>query len=320
MQSPIITILICSHNPRKDYLSQVLEALRRQTLEKAAWELLIIDNASSSPLMKDYDLYWHPMARHLSVSQLGKTHALLQGVYEARGNILVIVDDDNVLAPDYLSNVVVIFNENPSLGVIGGRIKGEFEVEPPEWAKPYLIFLAIIDLGDQPFYSASFAEFAYVPPGAGMALRRIVAQDYARQIKSDSLRQGFDPVGKKLSRAGDTDMALCALDMGLAKGYFPELRLTHLIPKGRLELKYMQALVEGSEYSITLLSLIRGLILPQTVLPRWRQRLFDLRQQFKNRNADPTQLIELARERGRASAHACYLTSCSSESHDNPML
>jgi len=311
--SKLISVLICSHNPREDYLSRVLGALRQQTFETTEWELLLIDNASSRPLQKAYDLSWHPAGRHLSVDRLGKTHALLRGISEAEGDILVIVDDDNVLAPNYLSRVIAIFNDNLSLGVIGGKIKGEFEVEPPEWAKPYLVFLAILDLGDQAFYSASFDEFAYVPPGAGMAIRKVVAQDYARKIKRDSVRQGFDPVGSKLSRAGDTDMALCALDMGFAKGYYPQLQLTHLIPENRLDSKYIQNLVEGSAYSITLLSLIRGLVPPppRTVLPAWRRRLSDLRWRIRNRKANPTQMIEHSMERGRTSAHVYFLTSYS---------
>ena len=45
-----ISAIICTHNPRPHYLRRVLEALERQTLAKAEWELLLIDNASTKPL------------------------------------------------------------------------------------------------------------------------------------------------------------------------------------------------------------------------------------------------------------------------------
>ena len=153
-QTPFaISVLICSHNSRSVHLTRVLEALGRQTLDKRKWELLLIDNASSRPLRELFDLSWHPSGRHFLVDKLGKTHALLRGVEEAQSEILLIVDDDNVLAPDYLENICTIFEENSFLGVIGGVVEGEFEVEPPKWSLPYLHYLAIVDKGDRPLHA-----------------------------------------------------------------------------------------------------------------------------------------------------------------------
>jgi len=302
-----ISVLICSHNPRAEHLTRVLEALRRQTFDKSKWELLLIDNASSRPLREDYDLSWHSSGHHLSVDKLGKTHALLRGVEEAQSEILLIVDDDNVLAQDYLDNVFTIFEENFFLGVIGGVIEGEFEVEPPKWSLPYLHYLAIIDMGDRPLHVLIPEMRFYIPPGAGMGIRKSVAEYYAEQIRADNVRQGLDPVGDKLSRAGDTDLALCAFDVGLARGYYPQLKLKHLISKDRLEPKYMERLIEGSNYSMTLLSLIKGLEVPQ--LPHFRQRLMtSLRLWKNNRTANPLQRkMVRAEERGRCQANAYYL-------------
>ena len=124
-----ISVLICSHNPRAEHLTRVLEALRRQTFDKSKWELLLIDNASSRPLREDYDLSWHSSGHHLSVDKLGKTHALLRGVEEAQSEILLIVDDVNVLAQDYLNNVLKIFEENFFNGIISGVIEKEFKMK-----------------------------------------------------------------------------------------------------------------------------------------------------------------------------------------------
>lgn len=302
-----ISVLICSHNPKGEYLTRILEALRKQTFDQCKWELLLIDNASRLPLREVFDLSWHSSGRHLLVDKLGKTHALLLGIEEAQSDILLIVDDDNVLAPDYLEKVFTIFQENFFLGVIGGVIEGEFEVEPPKWSLPYLHYLAIIDKGDRPLHALTPALNFYIPPGAGMGIRKTVAEYYARQIKADSVRQGLDPVGDKLSRAGDTDLALCAFDVGFARGYCPQLKLKHLIPKNRLEPEYMERLIEGSSYSLSLLSLIRGLTVPQ--LPDFSRRLMtNLRLWLKNKNAHPLQLtMERAEERGRCQAHTYYL-------------
>jgi len=41
-----VSVIVCTHNPRLEYLSRTLEALREQMLPKGEWELLVIDNAS----------------------------------------------------------------------------------------------------------------------------------------------------------------------------------------------------------------------------------------------------------------------------------
>src|ERR1022692_4717847 len=96
------SVIICTHNPRPDYLRRTLDALKAQTLPKEQWELLLIDNASKEPLADTWDLSWHPQARHIREEALGLTRARLCGISQSKGELLVFVDDDNVLSADYL--------------------------------------------------------------------------------------------------------------------------------------------------------------------------------------------------------------------------
>jgi hypothetical protein len=64
------SVIICSHNPRDDYLSRVLDALRLQTLSMAQWELLLVDNASNDELRRKWDVSWHPHGRHIRKTTL----------------------------------------------------------------------------------------------------------------------------------------------------------------------------------------------------------------------------------------------------------
>jgi glycosyltransferase involved in cell wall biosynthesis len=97
-----VSVIVCTHNPRQEYLTRVLAALRVQTLPTAGWELLVIDNASKEPVAGRFDLSWHPHGRHVREDELGLTPARLRWIAEARAELLVFVDDDNVLDPDYL--------------------------------------------------------------------------------------------------------------------------------------------------------------------------------------------------------------------------
>jgi glycosyltransferase involved in cell wall biosynthesis len=92
-----LSVIICTHNPRSDYLRRTLESLRAQTLPTKEWELLLVDNASSEPLASRWDLRWHDNALHVREEELGLTPARLRGIRQSRGRLLIFVDDeDNV--------------------------------------------------------------------------------------------------------------------------------------------------------------------------------------------------------------------------------
>jgi hypothetical protein len=55
-----LSVIICTHNPRPDYLARTLDALRLQTTGMAEWELLLIDNGSHPAVAALTSLTWHP--------------------------------------------------------------------------------------------------------------------------------------------------------------------------------------------------------------------------------------------------------------------
>src|ERR1700739_2123923 len=170
-----LSVIICTHNPRPGYLSRTLEALRTQTLPIAEWELLVIDNASNPAVTTLISLAWHRRARHIREEVLGLTPSRLRGIQEAQGQLLVFVDDDNLLDPDYLANAVEIYADYPFLGAFGGSVTGEYEVEPPLSIRPYLEGLAVRKTATDHWSNAKRWSEA-TPFGAGMCVRREVAE------------------------------------------------------------------------------------------------------------------------------------------------
>ena len=242
-----VSVIICSHNPREDYLRRVLDALKAQTLPMKDWELLLVDNASREPLAKHFDLSWHPNARHLREEKVGKTHAMLHSIAEFKGELLVVVDDDNVIRADYLQTCLKISADYPLLGAWGGSCIPEFEVEPSPELRPWLSGLMIEKLSVSVWAKLPVGGRA-LPHGAGMALRRKVALYYREQVLKDPLRQALDRSGTQLGAGGDSDMALSGFKLGLGAGRFAELELTHLISARRLTLDYLEKLHEGFGY------------------------------------------------------------------------
>ncbi|NMG05954.1 glycosyltransferase [Brasilonema sp. UFV-L1] len=267
-----ISVIVCTHNPRRDYLDKVLTALKSQTLLLEQWELLLVDNASKQLLCAEIDLTWHPNARHVREEQLGLTPARLHGIREAQAEVLVFVDDDNVLDSDYLELALHISKDYPFLGAWGGQIRAEFEVKPPDWTKPYWDHLAIREFERDKWSNLYQHETA--PCGAGMCVRKIVSQKYVDLVCNDQKRLSLDRKGKLLMSGGDSDLAFTSCDIGLGTGQFTSLKLTHLMPANRLKEEYLIKLVEGMEYSHRILDSFRGQM-PNLLHSSWKGKLLE---------------------------------------------
>jgi glycosyltransferase involved in cell wall biosynthesis len=252
-----LSVITCSHNPRTDYLNQVLDALKGQTLDRLQWEYLLIDNASADQLESRVDLTWHPNARHIREGELGLTHARLRGIREAQGELLVFVDDDNVLASNYLAEAKRIDAEWPRLGAFGGQVTGAFDETPPAWTRKYWGRLVIREFEQDSWSNVPWLHET-MPSGAGLCVRRSVATRYLEYHANGERRIIMDRAGDSLLSGGDTDLATTACDMGLGVGLFARLKVSHLIPPSRLSEDYLKKLVEGMAFSGIVLQSFRG--------------------------------------------------------------
>jgi GT2 family glycosyltransferase len=294
--STLATVILCTHNPRRDYLSATLESLKLQSLDRASWELLVIDNTSEPPLAPTLDLTWHPAARVIREETLGLVHARCRGIQEAKDQLLVLVDDDNVLSPRYLQAALIIAQMHPEVGAFGGQITPRFEVDPPAWTEKYWPFLAIRAF-ESDRWSNVHDDYLALPCGAGMCVRAMVAQRWAELVKSDPIRAALGRSGQRLLSGEDSDLAWTACDMGLGVGVFTALQMTHLIAARRLHESYICALVEGTSYSNLRLLSTRGPLVPVNFPRQWMslaKALLGGRRSFR---------LALAAYRGRRDAH-----------------
>jgi glycosyltransferase involved in cell wall biosynthesis len=243
------SVIICTHNPKPDYLRRTLESLKGQTLPVESWELLLVDNASKEPLAKSWDLSWHPHARHVREDEIGLTPARLCGIREGRGELLVFIDDDNVLAPDFLEAAAGISRRYPQLGVFGaGRLEPEFEVPPPAEVKHLLCMLALRTVVTA-FWSNNPRDTACLPWGAGLCVTRETANNYTKLVEQLNIQKVLDRRGQRLFGGGDDLFSWAAAALGKGFGIFPELRITHLISQGRLQRSYFVRLIHDHQFS-----------------------------------------------------------------------
>lgn len=246
--------MIPTYDPNLEIFGKVLDALRCQTMPLHEWELIVIDNGSSAPLADRLDLNWHPNGRCILEERRGVYHARTRGLRECRGDITIGVDDDNILATNYLVEALRIGKEWPALGVWGGQIKPAWEVAPSEEVLPWVQHLALCEF-KAPTWS-SFVHDWTVPYGAGMCIRSDVVHAYLEESSSTAFSTRFGRNGRSMVSGEDQLIAYAATKMGRGVGKFPGLVLHHFIPKQRIRPDYLVQAARGNAHAALLLQLL----------------------------------------------------------------
>jgi len=245
----MITVIIPTYNPSIERLNQTLKGLANQTLSFSEWEIIVIDNNSQKKFGDYIDLKWHPKAGIVFEGKQGLSFARLKGIEESKGDIIVMVDDDNILDATYLENCLKIFDTNLKLGSIGGKSVPLFEANPSTHIKAFYGLLALRDLGNEIQIESFSNQYPTCAPiGAGMAFRKEAILKYRDKILNSKAVLS-DRKGNSLSSSGDNDMVMEIVKAGWEVGYFPQLSLQHIIPESRTTVEYLSRLNFGIQKS-----------------------------------------------------------------------
>lgn len=275
---PALSVIVCTHNPVITYLTRTLEGLNQQSLRHSEWEFVLVDNASTVPLTDLGPLSGHPEARIVREDRIGLLNARLTGFRSTSAELAVLVDDDNILDPNYLATALDLADKWPILGAWGCQCHPDFEEPPPEWTRPYWDSLAIREFDDDRWSNVP-VDSPSSPCGAGMCVRRAVLNHYLANLNGHPLRAHLGRHGNALNGGEDTDICLAAVDLGLGTGCFSSLHLRHIIPPRRLTEAYLTSLVEAITFSRLLQRYLRGQRPPDC--PSRSQRIFEWYKQLR---------------------------------------
>lgn len=243
-----VSVIICTYNPKIDYLMRTLDAIAAQDLDMNRWELLIVDNNSTVPV-RNLAVVQERNIRVVFEEKQGLSAARACGMNNTRGDILVYFDDDNIPKPNYLSNVCFLFEENNKLGIVSGNIEPEYEVKPEPWFFEWEGSLAIRRFSPDRLVLTMVPIFTeYFPIGAGMSIRRELLVKYYQSI-SDGGAYISGRSGASLTSGEDLDLDFFAIQQNYQIGISGQLSIKHLIPSKRVKIEYLSALTTASTKS-----------------------------------------------------------------------
>lgn len=167
-----VSVIICTYN-REKFIKACLEHLYHQDLSKDQYEVIVINNNctdSTSNIVNDF-IGSH---KDLDICQVfetnqGLSYARNRGIREAKYDIVSYIDDDGEAEVKWLSNIKALFESDPNLAGVGGKVIPKYETEQPEWLSYHTrMMVTHIDYGDTVF--KCFGK--KYPPGCNMSYRK----------------------------------------------------------------------------------------------------------------------------------------------------
>jgi GT2 family glycosyltransferase len=226
-------VLVCTHR-RPDSLALALASL--EAMEKPAdlvWELVVIDNAPGGRSRQVAEGFAARLPlRYVTESRVGASYARNMAVAEGRHELLAFVDDDVVVDPRWLLEVLRAQAEFPEVGFFGGRVLPRWDVPQPAWYDAQAPILKDLvphfDLGTtgQPL------EEAELPAGANMIFRRGV-------LSEQPFRVDLGVTGSQRLASEETELFRSLLRRGVPGRYLPEAVVLHEINPERLTWRYL---------------------------------------------------------------------------------
>jgi GT2 family glycosyltransferase len=235
--APFASVIVATCN-RPELLQRCLDALL--ALSYPHYEIIIVDNAPNTSATADLieQTYQHvSQVRYVRENRPGLSRARNRGIQEAKGEILAITDDDVVVDPSWLLELVHGFQVSENVVCVSGLVLPmELETQAQIWFEQYGgyskgFMSRLFDMGEHHPRTPLFPYTAgLLGTGANIAFKA----SYLRAIG------GFDPVlgAGTLARGGeDLFIFFQTIMQGHTIAYEPAALLYHPHHRGYANLR-----------------------------------------------------------------------------------
>jgi glycosyltransferase involved in cell wall biosynthesis len=222
---PQLTLAICTWN-RAARLRRLLTSVLAAAPPSVPWEVLVVDNNSTDATRVVASKLAGPLPlRYVFEGVQGSSAARNRGLEEARGDLVVFIDDDVTIAPDFLTTYENASSAHPDAAFFGGTIRVCFEQPEPAWVRfDPMSFVSMFGQLHVPRTVTAIGA-RKVPYGANFAVRR--SRVGAERFDLD-LALGVK--GKERINGEETLFLTRLLGAGLVGRWLPDAVVQHWIP------------------------------------------------------------------------------------------
>lgn len=224
--APTVSIVVCSYTEQRwTQLQNCIESARSQTLP-AHEIILVIDH--NEALLTRAQAAFADVRVMPNLNQQSLSGARNMGIANATGEIIAFVDDDGVIAPDWLEQFCACL-EDPAVIGVGGTIAPMWEGKQPRWFPPEFFWVIGCTYEGQPKQRQAVRNL-----WGSMCVRRAVFETVG-DFHISLGRIGTKPLGDE-----ETELCIRA-SMHWPKSrwvYEPAAVMRHSVPEARARWKY----------------------------------------------------------------------------------
>jgi glycosyltransferase involved in cell wall biosynthesis len=195
------------------------------------YEVVVVDDGSTDAtpdLLRDFVAKRYRLQK-IRQPNLGLNAARNTGARAARGELLAFLDDDVVVPPDYVDEVLQGFVTHPDASALAGQITLRFEGPVPRWLTAGLEdYLSAFDAAAR----ADYLSPPDYPRGANFALRRTT------WLELGAFLPGLDRQGSALVSNGEREFFERLHASGGRIAAWPAAAVVHRVPPERLTLAW----------------------------------------------------------------------------------
>lgn len=227
------SIVLPTYN-RADELRETLASLAA-IVTSESWEVVVTDNNCTdhtAAVVREAVRAFPVPLKYVFEKVPGRCAALNAGIAQTSGEVIVTIDDDVRVEPDYLDNVARTF-ATLRCDFIGGRVYPLWRGRRPTWLPDHRTrhwaVIALLDEGSEPFEWTTM-----LPIGANLAFTRR-AFERVGPWNNDVGRKAGTLLGQEVR-----EWCLRAREKGLRGYYAPSVVVRHVIHADRLNKAYFR--------------------------------------------------------------------------------
>lgn len=210
--------------PTKGRSSEIIETVRsliQQSVEP--FEIIIVDQ--NDPPLFELDEYLKTIKnlKHVRNHQPGLVRNYNECLKQARGDVVLFLDDDITANPDLVKNIIKAFESDEKLGAVAGRVENRVGDLPPTEIKKVGHYNPWTNAVTANFNAEGNVRPVMFAQGAQMAFRRAALETI----------KGFDEGFVGNGYFFETDGGLRLLKQGYEIEFHPECKIMHhMAPRG----------------------------------------------------------------------------------------